>query len=284
MIRFQGPIPISAPAIFRWTLATLALVAAPGSLLQAGEQEVLYIEDWDATPAIPNDTRGWGNVEGAATLEHNNETGHYARAQPVVILPNALSVPWQADPGEWISNEFVGNKDYQEIGVTGIHYLARHDEGPGSMFQVPSVQTSVMLVSSAEVPHPGQPGEMVLPRVWSVSDNRMHLGEGWTAFRFSLDSQSEQLPHGWNAYPDEPGTWAHVISDVDQIGVVFARYDVGIGGVLAFWNNALDNFTIERGGNEPVDVPIASNSSLALLAALLLILGLGALLSRNPAS
>jgi len=79
-----------------------------------------------------------------------------------------------------------------------------------------------------------------------------------------------------------PGkTWSHVISDVDQVAVVFTEYAPGIGGLPLLWLNAIDNFTVERGGNEPVDVPAVSRTGLVSLIVLTLLVGLAGLLRQR---
>lgn len=210
-------------------------------------------------------------MEGPAELESGQGTGNFARARRIFILPNALTVPVGNDPTTWFSNEYVGDKDYAALGVSKVSYLARHDEVM-STIQVQAVPTSFVLSSEEMVPDPADPSNMIFPLVWKISENEMTLGGGWTQFEFEIPSQSPTLPAGWRAYPDEPSTWTSVISDVDQVGVVFAPFDIGIGGIQAVWENAIDNFTVEFGSAE--EIPAMSPAGVMVLLFGMLAVGL----------
>ena len=232
-------------------MSRIAFALLSVHLSQAVFSQEAVFEDWDSTPAVPDGVRGWGSVEGPAELESGLGTGSFARAQRIFILPNALTVPVGNDPTTWFSNDYVGDKDYAALGVSKVSYLARHDEVM-STIQIQAVPTSFVLSSEEMVPDPADPSNMIFPLVWKISENEMALGGGWTQFEFEIPSQSPTLPAGWRAYPDEPSTWTSVISDVDQVGVVFAPFDIGIGGIQAVWENAIDNFTVEFGSAEKV--------------------------------
>lgn len=241
--------------------------AFPGLVFASGQT---VIEDWDSTPPIPDQVRGWGSRAGAAQLESGLGTGNYARAQLEFIAPNAISVPWGNDAGDWLENDLVGDKDYSALGPVSISYFARHDIVAG-FAQGSAIPTSIMLQSSTRVPSPLDPEGTVLPRIWTTSDNAMSLGEGWAEFEFYLPSQSATLPSGWRAWPNTEETWQQVISDVDQIAVIFAEYDIGIGGVLSAWDNAIDNFEVTFFGERTIQVNTMSNITKGLLALSLLL-------------
>ncbi len=254
----------------------IALAVFSVHLSQAVFSQSVFVEDWDSTPAVPDEVRGWGSVEGAAELESGLGTGNFVRAQRIFIPPNALAVPFGNDPSTWFSNEYVGDKNYAQLEVAKVSFLARHDAVDGAS-QPPSLPASFVLVSGEMVPDPADPSEMIFPLVWVISENRMFLGDGWAEFQFDIPSNSETLPEGWQAYPDEPSTWASVISDVDQLGVVFGPFGIGVGGVPSIWENAIDNFTVEFG--RPRIVPSISNFGISLLIAL--VLGVGVLAARR---
>ena len=232
--------------------------------------QTLAVEDWDSTPEITDQVRGWGSVQGAAELESGLGTGNFARAERIASIPNFLSVPAGSDPALWFSNDFVGDRDYSGLGVDRVSFLARHDEVEFAI-QVSAVPTSLLMVSGDPVPDPEDPTNMVLPFVWTISENQMILDGGWTLFEFEIPSSSPTLPQGWLAFPDDPSTWNSVIADVDQISVVFAPFDIGIGGIPAVWENAIDNFVVEAGGVE--SVPSMSIFGLVLLIAGILLIG-----------
>lgn len=268
---------MNAPCLFKAPCSTsMALILLSFHLSQAAFSQSVVLEDWDSTPAVPDEVRGWGSVEGPAELESGLGTGNFARARRIFILPNALTVPVGNDPSTWFSNDFVGDKDYAALGVSKVSYLARHDEVM-STIQIQAVPTSFVLSSEEMVPDPEDPSNTIFPLIWKVSDNEMTLGGGWTQFEFEIPSQSPALPPGWRAYPDEPSTWTSVISDVDQVGVVFTRFDIGIGGIQAVWENAIDDFTVEIG--EAQAVPVASCWALTIL--IVGLLGLGQLAAHR---
>ena len=252
-----------------WILR-IAIVAS-GFLSPAVFSQSVVTEDWDSTPAVPDQVRGWGSVQGPAELESGLGTGNFARARRITILPNALTVPVGNDTSTWFSNEFVGDKNYAALGVPRVSFWARHDEVEFAN-QVAAIPTSFVLSSGEMVPDPADPTNMIFPLVWVVSENQMTLDGGWTAFEFEIPSGSPTLPAGWRAYPDEPSTWTSVISDVDQLGVVFTQFDIGIGGPQWVWENAIDNFALEFGAAE--SVPAFSAKGVSVLIAVMLGLGL----------
>ncbi len=249
----------------------IAAVALSLLLASGAYSQVIVVEDWDSTPEVPDQVRGWGSVEGPAELESGLGTGNFARAQRIFIPPNALAVPFGNDPSTWFSNDYVGDKNYAELEVTKVSFLARHDAVDGAS-QPSSLPASFVLVSGEMVPDPADPSQMIFPLVWVISENRMFLGEGWAEFQFDIPTNSETLPEGWQAYPDEPSTWTSVISDVDQLGVVFGPFGIGVGGVPSVWENAIDNFTVEFG--RPQIVPSISTFGVGLLIALILAVGI----------
>lgn len=244
-----------------WTY-TLAIIALSLHLSSETFSQSVVIEDWDSTPQVPDEVRGWGSVKGPAELESGLGTGNHARAQRAGTIPNFIRVPTGGDPSTWFSNEYVGDKDYAALDVTRVSFLARHDEVEFAT-QVAAVPTSLFLRSEELVPDPSNPTEMVLPFVWVVSENVMTLGGGWTVFQFDIPSGSVELPEGWRAFPDDPSTWSTVISDVDQVAIYFAPFEIGIGGIPSIWENAIDNFTVEFGSAE--EIPAMSLAGLGVL-------------------
>ena len=232
-------------------LSTLAALVLNFCFPASSFSQTLIVEDWDTTPEVPDQVRGWGSVQGSAELESGLGTGNFARAQRITTIPNFLSVPIGNDPTTWFSNDFVGDKNYSSLGVRRVSFLARHDEVEFAI-QVSAVPTSLLFASGKRVPDPADPTNMVLPFVWVISENQMTLDGGWTPFEFDIPSSSPTLPPGWRAFPDDPSTWNSVIADVDQISVVFFPFDIGIGGIPAVWENAIDNFVVEFGGVESV--------------------------------
>ena len=241
--------------VCKWRIVGVALsvfLVNASPALMAGQCNCQLVEDWNSTPAIPDDVRGWGSHRGSALLEGGLGTGSYARAQPTLSPPNYLGVPWQGDASQWFSNEFVGDKDYRSMRVSRISSLPNaHSTGRGQ-----------------DIP----------PRVWAVSENVMTLGGGWTSFDFLVPSQQVDLPSGWRAYPDQEQTWSQVITDVDRILIVFGRYEVDIGGAPFLWLNAVDDFKIEFCGSGMASVPTTSYSALLCLSVFTFLIGLGRLM------
>jgi hypothetical protein len=222
------------------------------------------IENWDTTAAIPDETRGWDRNAGPAIISSGLGTGNYATTGTIVFLPE-LAIPSNQAVNEGFSNQFVGNKNYEEMGVTKISYLARFDFSDSL---VQSVPTSVLLLSGEIVPDPLFPGQFVLPRIWRTSDNEMVRDAGWEEFEFPIDFTLNHLPEGWQAYPDTPETWDTVKRDVDQIIVIFNVYFYDIISLPNRWDVSLDNFEVQL-GPDPIAVPTAHSRALIVLAFLI---------------
>ncbi|MGV6852214.1 MAG: hypothetical protein ACWA5R_08555 [bacterium] len=232
--------------------------------------DLLFLEDWDSTPATPNALRAWTG-SGATSLGVDLEHGNYVRVNGFIAHPNFLQAVG-------IKKPYAGNVDFQELGISrvcvDIILHSVHGNNP------PSCQgLSLGLLNDMGTPE----------RVddWgATTDIPIFLGvagSGWQTACFDIPSQSEVVPPGW-ALLNEGGaaellppdaSWNQSLSDVDRLNISFGQLvSEPCGTIEREWDFGFDNIAVYTGGPNIVPVPALGRSAWILLFALIMGMGL----------
>jgi hypothetical protein len=196
-----------------------------------------FVEDFDTTPAVPDAKRGW--TASVFSESHQavggNPDGHLL-AQPVgIFIPQ-----FRTEYG--LVNDYVGDKDYAEIGISQISFDFNLMSQAGGATQVP---ITLMLVTDGGTPY--DQNDDTAAYFVSQQDPPV-AGGGWVTYTFPIPSGEDKLPDGWALYDmggaPVPGVdWIDVITDVDRIVIWRGEPDwFYLLGDFAF---GIDNITIE---------------------------------------
>jgi len=243
---------------------------------------VFFIEDWDTTPAVPNELRGWKNAgNGLAQLGQRGVDDFFFRAieqsNPVLFVGTSSS----PDFSSWLSNDYVGDKKYRQLGVSRIAFEAIHNEVP-FFPQASSFRMSLLFAAAELVPDPNNPGVDTIPFVWTISNERVDLNGGWKRLEFDIPIEETSPPDGWFVYPESDANWNLVMEQVDDIRICFCAYQIGLGGLLRAWDVGLDNFTVITGDlQKPQPVQSLNRFGIYVLTFLIGLVAIGCFLSNR---
>lgn len=230
----------------------------------------IFIEDWDTTPAVPDELRGWRNSgNGLGQLGHDGVNGFFFRtiefSNPILFVGTSSS----PDFSTWLNNDYVGNKDYRRLGVSRIAFDAIHNDIPG-VTQSPSPRLSLLFAAAELVPDPNNPGVEAIPFIWTISDEGLDLNGGWQQLEFDIPFEETSPPDGWFVYPESDANWNLVMQQVDDIRICFCPFQIGLGGLLLSWDVGVDNFTVIT-GNVLEAQPVPGLNRFGIYASILLI-------------
>ncbi len=204
-----------------------------------------FVEDWDTTPAVPNDQRGWVFAD---PLDFVSPTGGNPDAYLRVNGLDTFAPSPSTTPG--LQNLYAGDVDYASM-------------------QVVSIGVDV-IVHSTDFPSGGRPLSLLL-----INDNGTpanfsddfaasfvgvttvpEQGQGWRSFAFDIPSQSLSVPAGWTLLTLGGGTppfdWQDVITNVDRVEFFYG--DPEFVFIFQIWDTGIDNFRFayEEGGDTAV--------------------------------
>lgn len=246
------------------------------------QQGVLFLEDWDTTPELPNELRGWQNASnGLGALDFDEQNGSFFNSfsfgTPLLLIGTSSS----PDFSTWLTNAYVGNKNYRELEVTSVKLDLVHRTVP-FLIQNTGANISILFAAAELVDDPNVPGNQTIPFIWTVAENMLMRDESWHTFEFDIPYAATSPPDGWFVYPESDENWNLVMTQVDDIRICFCPFQIGIGGVPLSWDIGLDNFTVIT--SDPLDAqPVPSSSQFGIYVSILLIglLGIGWFLSNR---
>lgn len=203
--------------------------------------QITIVEDWDTTPTVPNDLRGWSFGFGDTVNPVGGNLNGYLNS---VGLDTFAPTP-STDPG--LVNDYVGDKDYAAMQVSsiGVDVIVNAVD-----FSAGDRPLTLFLLNDNGTP--GNLGDDI-----GVSFTGTDLipvpGEGWRSFEFDVPSDSGSLPPGWVLRDLSGGTptfdWADIITDVDRIEFFYG--DPEFFFIFQQWDTGLDNFTFQAAIPEP---------------------------------
>lgn len=202
-----------------------------------GEGGFPFIEDFDTTPAVPDAQRGW-TASVFAEAHHGaggNPDGHL-RADPVgIFIPQ-----FRTEYG--LVNDYVGDKNYAEVGISEIAFDFNLISQVGGATEVP---ITLMLVNDGGTPNDQNDDTAA----YYVSEQAPpQAGGGWVTYTFPIPSGEATLPDGWALY-DMGGAvvpsidWIDVITDVDRI--VIWRGQPDFFYLLGDFSFGIDNISFD---------------------------------------
>ncbi|MGV6852216.1 MAG: hypothetical protein ACWA5R_08565 [bacterium] len=255
---------------------TLLYILLCSTNLQA--YDLLFLEDWDSTPATPNALRAWTG-SGATSLGVDLEHGNYVRLSGYMDYPYFFQMAG-------IKKDYAGNVDFKELGVSRVCVdIILHSINGNNP---PSCQGLTLALLN-------DMGTSTRVDDWgATTDIPIFLGvagSGWQTACFDIPSQSEVVPPGW-ALLNEGGaaellppdaSWNQSLSDVDRLNISFGELvsNPFCGTLEAAWDLGLDNIAVYTGGPNIVPVPALGRSAWLILLVLIMGVGLVVLLRRE---
>ncbi len=203
--------------------------------------QISFVEDWDTTPTVPNDLRGWSFGFGDSVNPAGGNPDGYLNAAGLDTFAPSPST----DPG--LVNTYVGDVDYAALEVTSIGV---------------DVIVNAVGFSAAERPltlflinDNGSPNDLGddIGVSFTGTDLIPEPGEGWRSFDFDIPSTSPTLPDGWVLRDFSGATpafdWLDVIGDVDRVEFFYG--DPEFFFIFQVWDTGIDNFRFNAAVPEP---------------------------------
>ncbi|MGV6852215.1 MAG: hypothetical protein ACWA5R_08560 [bacterium] len=239
--------------------------------------DLLFLEDWDSTPATSNALRGW-TAGGGTYRDTDPEHGGYLRVHNFLSHPSFRQVPGVIKP-------YAGNVDFQNLSVSRVcvDIILHAIDGENA----PACQGLTLGLENDR----GTPSSI---DDWgAMTDIPIFLGRagsGWKTACFDVPSQSGIVPPGWalltpggttEVVPPD-ASWNQSLSDVDWL-----QFSIGqlisepCGTIEREWDFGFDNIAVYTGGPNIVPVPALGRSAWLILLVLIMGVGLVVLLRRE---